>query len=72
MLGGRGIGVRFLARTREFCLLERAHPLLYLMGARGCLSGRVVKLTAHLQLVPRLRIHGAITTLPDTSSRRDA
>jgi len=31
-----------------------------------------VKLTTHFHLVPRLRIHGAIPPLPNTSSWRGA
>jgi hypothetical protein len=36
------------------------------------LSGKDVKLTTHLQLVPRSRIHGAISLLSHASSRRGA
>jgi hypothetical protein len=51
------------------------HPTSYKMGtgalSRG-LSGRGVKLTTHLQLVPRSRKCGSIHPLPHTSSWRNA
>jgi hypothetical protein len=52
------------------------HPAFYRMGTEGRffrgLSGRVVKLTAHLQLVPRSRERESIRPLPNTSSWRCA
>jgi hypothetical protein len=45
-----------------------AHPASYPMGTRGSFpggkSGRYVKLTTHLHLVPKSRIRGAIPPLP--------
>jgi hypothetical protein len=53
-----------------------AHTTSYPMCARGSFprksSGRVVKLTTHLHLMPRLRMRGAVPPLPHTSSWRGA
>jgi hypothetical protein len=68
----RGSGVRFPAGSGNFSLHYRiqngseAHPASYPKGTRG------VKLTTHLHLVPRSRMHGAIPPLPNTSSWRGA
>jgi hypothetical protein len=52
------------------------HPTSYLRGKvsyfPGVKSGRGVKLTIHLQLVPRWRTRGSIHPLPRASSRRTA
>jgi hypothetical protein len=51
-------------------------PNLLSNGYRGLFpwgqSGRAVKLTTHLQLVPRSRKRGSIQPVPHTSSRRSA
>jgi hypothetical protein len=48
------------------------HPTFYPMGTGGSFpggqSGRGVKLTTHLQLVPRSRKYGSIHSLPHTPS----
>jgi len=48
-----------------------AHPASYSIGTGGFFPGEKrpgVKLTAHLHLVPRLRMRGATSPLPSTSS----
>jgi hypothetical protein len=51
-----------------------AHPASYPMGnggfSTGGLIGRGVKLTSHIQLVPRSRLRGSIHALSHTSSWR--
>jgi hypothetical protein len=66
----RGSSVRFPAGAGNFSLHHRvqndsgAHPAFYTMGTRGWeQSGRGVKLTTHLHLVPKSRMHGAILPL---------
>jgi hypothetical protein len=60
----QGTEVWFQARVSAPC-----HPVSYRVGTVGCFiggqSGRGAKLTAHLQLVPRLRIrlHSPMITL---------
>jgi hypothetical protein len=52
------------------------HPASYPMGTRDSfprgLSGRSVKLTTHLHLVPRSKMLGATSPLPNTPSWRGA
>jgi hypothetical protein len=65
---------------QEFSLLRvvqtgsGVHPTFYPIGTGGLfprgLSGRDVKLTTHLQLVPRSRKYGSIHPLPYTPSWR--
>jgi hypothetical protein len=67
-----GIGVRVSLRARF--LSSPQHPAYN--GYRGLFPrmqrGRCVKLTAHLQLVPRSRKRGSIHPLPHTPSWRSA
>jgi hypothetical protein len=53
-----------------------AYPASYLMGAGGSFPGSKaaggVKLTTHVQLLPRSRIRGFLHPLPHTSSWRSA
>jgi hypothetical protein len=74
-LDDRGSRVQFPAGTGNFSLHHRvqngsgAHPASYPTGTRVFpweKSGRDVKLTTHLHLVPRPRIRGAIPPLPTT------
>jgi hypothetical protein len=68
------MGVRFPVGAGDFPLRHRdqthlgAHPASYPVGTGGVhspgQSGRGVKLTTHLHLVPSLRMSGAITPLP--------
>jgi hypothetical protein len=71
-LDDRGSRVRFPAGAGNFSLHHRvqngsvAHLASYPMGTRGCFlgsSGRGVKLTTHLHLVPK-SMSGAIHPLP--------
>jgi hypothetical protein len=68
-LDDRGRSVRFPAGAGNFSLHRRvqngfgAHPASYSMGTWGQ-SGRGVKLTTHLYLVPRSRMRGATPPLP--------
>jgi hypothetical protein len=80
-LDGRGVGVRVPVGSIIFCSQRRPDRLwgiarLLYNGNRGLFprgySGRGVKLTAHLQLVPRSRKCGSIHPLPHTSSQRGA
>jgi hypothetical protein len=73
--------IRFPARPGNFSLHHRvqtgsgAHLASYPMGTGAFSlwqSGRDVKLTTHLHLVPRSRMRGAIPPLPNTSSWRGA
>ena len=67
------VGVRVPVGASDSSFLQNvqtasgAHPALYSMGSgvlsRGY-SGRGVKLTTHLHLVPRLRMSGAIPLIP--------
>jgi hypothetical protein len=64
-LDGRGIGVRFLSRSRDMSLLHsfqtgsEAYPASYTMGTGDSFPGVKapggMKLTSHLNLVPRSR-----------------
>jgi hypothetical protein len=80
-LDGRGVGVRVPVYARLFFSPRcpdrfRGSLSLLFNGYRGLLlwrlRGRGVKLTTHLQLVPRSRICGSIHPLPHTSSWRGA
>jgi hypothetical protein len=69
-LDDRGVGVRFLVGSRIFSSPRRPDRLwgptnLLFNGYRGK-SGRVVKLTTHLQLLPWLRKCGSIHPLAHT------
>jgi hypothetical protein len=71
-LEGRGVGVRVPVVAKIFssrCRLNRfwGPPCLLSNGYRG-LFPRGVKLTTHLQLVPKSIICGSIHPLPHTSS----
>jgi hypothetical protein len=66
----RGFGVRFLPGARDLSLLHNgsgAHSAFYTMGIEGGGVPAGVNLAFHLYLVPRLRIYGAISSLPHTS-----
>jgi hypothetical protein len=76
-----GVGVRVSVGSRIFsspCRPDRlwSPPNLLSSGYRGLflrgLRGRSVKLTTHLQLVPRSRKYGSIRPLPHTHSWRSA
>jgi hypothetical protein len=79
-LDDRGSRVRFLAGAGNFFLHRHVqngsgvHPASYPMGTGGLLlwrcSGRGVKLTTHLNLLPTSRMRGAIPPLRNTSSLR--
>jgi hypothetical protein len=80
-LNDRGMRVRVPVGTRIFSFQRRldrlwGSPSLLSIGYRGLFpprsSGRSVKLTTHLQLVPRLSKCGSIHPLPHTSSWRSA
>jgi len=66
-------GFRFPTEAGNFSLLHRfqagsgAHPASYPVG-----TGQGLKLIAHVQLVPWLKMRGAISPLPDTTSWRGA
>jgi hypothetical protein len=68
-LDDRDSRVRFPAWAGKFSLHHPVqngsgtHPASYPMGTRGS-SGRGVKLTTHLHLVPRSRVSGTILPLP--------
>jgi hypothetical protein len=68
--------VRVPAGAGNFSLHPASRPALEPDGYQGLVpwrqSGRGVKLTTHLHLVPRSRIHGAIPPLSNTSSWRGA
>jgi hypothetical protein len=74
--------VRFQVGAGNFSLHHRvqngsgAHPAAYLMGTRGSFLGgkarRSVKLTTHLQLVPRSKNKRSYTSTPNTPSWRCA
>jgi hypothetical protein len=76
VLDGGGVGVTFPVGVRYFSLLNLvqtgsgAYPASYSMDTVGFAPG--VKLTIHLQLVPRLVIHGSIHPLPYTTSWHSA
>jgi hypothetical protein len=65
-------------KSKEFSLLRSVrsgsgiHPIQYRAIFPPWLSGRGMKLTAHLHLVPRLRMSKTIPSLPHTSSWRGA
>jgi hypothetical protein len=67
-LDNQGSGIQFLAGVGNFSLHHHiqngsgAHLASYPMGTRALSLG--VKLTTHLHLVPRSRLHGAIPPLP--------
>jgi hypothetical protein len=61
---------KFLPAETNFCILSHSYGLDD-QGYRGS-SGRGVKLTTHLQLVPRSRKCGSIHPLPHTPSWRNA
>jgi hypothetical protein len=70
----RRVGVRVPVGARIFSCLRRPDrlwgpPSLVSIGYRGQ-SGRGVKVTTHLQLVPMSRIRGSIHPLPNTPSWR--
>jgi hypothetical protein len=65
-LDGRGLGIRVPVGVRFFSSARRPDRF------RGQPIGRGVKLTIHLQLVPRLLIRGSLHPLPRTSSWRSA
>jgi hypothetical protein len=78
---GRGVGVRVQEGTRFFSsprrrdrfwslpsLLHNSYRRIFPWGQ----SGRVVKLTTHLQLVPRKTILGSVHSLFHTPSWRSA
>jgi len=62
-----GAGIFFRHRVKTD---SGAHPTSYLFP-RGW-SGQSVELTTHLHLRQRLRLHGALLSLPRTSSCRGA
>jgi hypothetical protein len=75
-LDGRGVGVRLLVGARVFSSPQRPDrfwgpPSLLYNGYRRHF-GRGVKLTTHLELVPRSKIRGSIHPLPHTPSCRVA
>jgi hypothetical protein len=76
-LDDRGVGVRVPVGSRIFSSPRHTErlwgpPNLLFNGYRGffprVLRGRGVKLTTHLQLVPRSREYGSIHPLPHTRS----
>jgi hypothetical protein len=77
---GWGSRIRFPAGAGNFSLHHRvqkgsgAHPASYPMGTRDSFLGikRPGREAAHLHLMPRSRMHGAIPPLPNTSSWRGA
>jgi hypothetical protein len=80
-LDGRGVGVRVPVGSRIFSSPHRPDrfwgpPSLLSNGYRELFprgySGRGVKLTSHLQRVPRSRERGSIYPLPHTPSWRSA
>jgi hypothetical protein len=80
-LESRRVGVKVPVRAKFFSSLRRPDlfcgpPSLLFDAYRGLfprgLSDRCMKLTTHLQLVPRSRIRGSIHPLPHTSSCRSA
>jgi hypothetical protein len=75
-LDDRGVGVRVPVGSWIFSSPRRPdrlwdHPASYPMGPGGP-SSRGVKLTTHLQLVPRSSKCGSIHPLPHTPSWRNA
>jgi hypothetical protein len=80
-LEGNGVEVRVPVRARFPPLRivqagSGVHPAFYPMGNEGCFSrgwsGRGMKLTIQLKLVPRSRIRESIHQLPHTSSWNSA
>jgi hypothetical protein len=80
-LDGQGVGGRVPGRGKIFLLSTSSRPVLgptqpLIQRAPGALSSgkssRGVKLTTHLQQVPRSRIHGSTNPLLHTSSWRSA
>jgi hypothetical protein len=76
-LRARWAGVRVPAGAGNFSFHHRvqpgsgAHIASYPMGNRGS-SGRGVKLTTHLHLMPRSRMRRGIPPLPNTHPWRDS
>jgi hypothetical protein len=74
VLDRQGAGIQILGRGKRFSLLHgiysgyEAHPASYLMGTRGPFPGGCstwgMKLTTQIELVPKLRIHGAVHPSP--------
>jgi hypothetical protein len=80
-LGGRGVGVRFPAEARDFCLLHNvqtgsgAHPASYAMDTGDSfLGGKSERREADLKHLYSAEVKngGAIPSLPHTSSWRGA
>jgi hypothetical protein len=80
-LDNQGVGIRVTVGARILTSISHRDrlwgtPSLLFNGHQGLFprgeSGRGVKLTTHLQLVPRLGIHGSIHPLHHTSSCRSA
>jgi hypothetical protein len=75
-LDGRGVGGEDSSPLHVVETGSEAHTASYQMGYGGSFhggkSGRGVKLTTRLQLVPRSRTRGSIHPLPHTSSWRSA
>jgi hypothetical protein len=66
LIPGRGKDVSFSIRHR-FQTGSGTHPASYLLGAVGKVI-RGVKLTTHAHIASRLRMRGATSPLPSTST----